>query len=159
MVTRHVRSIREWYTNARGEACRTRSCAERCSRNDERITLSFRVLHPFHSAFYTLAGQCFAPCSSHESCRANPAAKPPRRSPARWASVWRLGLRIRGLATEEIAQREGIATSDALLAFLASGTAQQLFGDSLKLWWNGPSTVADQYEREKRNRTSGEAGC
>lgn len=56
------------------------------------------------------------------------------------------------LTIEQIAADERIGASKALTDFLASNTAAQLFDDSLKRWWEGPSSLADAYEAEKAAR-------
>ena len=52
------------------------------------------------------------------------------------------------MAIEELSEREGIAPEEAAARFLASETARRLFDDSLKLWWDGPSTIVDDYLEE-----------
>ena len=52
------------------------------------------------------------------------------------------------MVIDEIATREGISPEEAAFRFLSSETARRLFDDSLKLWWDGPSTIADDYLEE-----------
>lgn len=57
---------------------------------------------------------------------------------------------VASLAIAEIAEREQISSTEAAECFLTSRTAEQLFDDSLKLWWDGPSAIADLYYEETR---------
>lgn len=55
---------------------------------------------------------------------------------------------IAAMAIEEISSLQGIAPEVAATSFLASDTARRLFDDDLKLWWDGPSVVVDDYLQE-----------
>ena len=52
------------------------------------------------------------------------------------------------MVIEELATREGLSPEEAAARFLSSETARRLFDDSLKLWWDGPSTIVDDYLEE-----------
>lgn len=55
---------------------------------------------------------------------------------------------LTAMAVEEIAHRKGISTDEALLGFLSSQTARMLYdNEEAKLWWDGPSAIADEYLR------------
>lgn len=53
------------------------------------------------------------------------------------------------MVAEELANELDISQTDALEAFLSSRTAALLYNPSLKLWWDGPSSVASAFLREK----------
>ncbi|MBQ6503626.1 MAG: hypothetical protein IJI57_06910 [Flexilinea sp.] len=55
------------------------------------------------------------------------------------------------LTVEEIAGIEQRDQSDVLPEFLSSRTAQMLYDRSTKLWWDGPSSIAERYMIEKAN--------
>ena len=55
------------------------------------------------------------------------------------------------LTVLEIAENELRDPSDVLPEFLASRTARMLYDPSLKLWWDGPSAIAERYMIEKAN--------
>lgn len=52
------------------------------------------------------------------------------------------------MATEEIAARLNISETQALKKLLASKACENLYDDSLKLWWDGPSALADKFIEE-----------
>ena len=52
------------------------------------------------------------------------------------------------MAVEEIADEEQRDPSDVLPEFLASRTAAMLYDRSTKLWWDGPTAVAELYKTE-----------
>lgn len=52
------------------------------------------------------------------------------------------------MVIDELAMRENISPEEAASRFLSSETARRLFDDSLKLWWDGPSTIVDDYLEE-----------
>ena len=58
------------------------------------------------------------------------------------------------LTVEEIAKATGDDPTSVLYDFVASRTGMLLYDESSKLWWNGPSYVADMYLAEK-GRLSG----
>ena len=52
------------------------------------------------------------------------------------------------LASVDIADAIGCDTTQALAAMLASKTGEQLYDDSLKLWWESPRDIATAYLQE-----------
>ena len=53
------------------------------------------------------------------------------------------------LAIERAAHELGISTGDALTRFFESRTAEALYDDSLKYWWDGPAAVCDMFLAEQ----------
>ena len=47
-----------------------------------------------------------------------------------------------------IAADLGISNTQALAGFLASRTAEMLYDEETKLWWDGPAAIAQMYEDE-----------
>lgn len=39
---------------------------------------------------------------------------------------------------------------ELLLEFMKSNTAKMLYDDSIKLWWDGPSAVAEEFKSQKK---------
>ena len=56
------------------------------------------------------------------------------------------------MAVEEIADAEKRDPSDVMPEFLASHTAEMLYDTGTKLWWDGPSSVAEQYFTEQHKQ-------
>lgn len=54
------------------------------------------------------------------------------------------------MAVEEIAADLDISQSEALTDFLLSRTGHMLYDDSYKLWWDGPSAIAQAYKDERK---------
>ncbi|MBO4266024.1 MAG: hypothetical protein J5910_02440 [Lachnospiraceae bacterium] len=54
------------------------------------------------------------------------------------------------MVTEEVAERENREPELVLHDILASNTAKILYDEDSKLWWDGPSAVADLYIKEKQ---------
>lgn len=52
------------------------------------------------------------------------------------------------MAAADIAETLGISNTQALTGFLASKTAQMLYDEETKLWWDGPAAIAQMYEEE-----------
>lgn len=52
------------------------------------------------------------------------------------------------MAVTEIAEDMKISTSEALARFLSSNTGKLLYDDETKLWWAGPSAIAEAFEKE-----------
>lgn len=52
------------------------------------------------------------------------------------------------MAVEEIAEDMKISREEALVGFLSSNTGKILYDDSTKLWWDGPSAIAEAFKRE-----------
>lgn len=63
---------------------------------------------------------------------------------------------VASVAIQEIAEEFGLGLDAAAGGFLASDTARRLFDDGTKLWWDGPSTVVDDYLREVAERSATE---
>ena len=58
---------------------------------------------------------------------------------------------VAAMAIEELAQLDHTDASTAAAGFLASKTAERLFDDSTKLWWDGSSTIVDDYLEERES--------
>lgn len=56
------------------------------------------------------------------------------------------------LTVEELALESNKTTESALLSFMESQTGKMLYDDSTKLWWDGPSAIADEYKKEMAAR-------
>ena len=54
------------------------------------------------------------------------------------------------LVITELAQESGKKPSDILPEFLASKTGKLLCDGNSKLWWSGPSDIAEQYKSERK---------
>lgn len=54
------------------------------------------------------------------------------------------------MTVDEIAETLGKETQYVLKDFLESKTGKLLYDESSKLWWNGPSYIADLYMEEKK---------
>jgi len=52
------------------------------------------------------------------------------------------------MLAEDVAEEVGKPAEEVLLDFMQSRTAIDLYNDSLKLWWDGPTVVGEQYKRE-----------
>lgn len=52
------------------------------------------------------------------------------------------------MAVEELATEEKKSTDEVLLSFMESNTGKMLYDDSLKLWWDGPTVVAEEFKKE-----------
>lgn len=52
------------------------------------------------------------------------------------------------MAIEEIAQETKQNQEKVLLEFMKSKTAKMLYDDSTKLWWDGPSSVAEEFKNQ-----------
>jgi len=52
------------------------------------------------------------------------------------------------LVVEELAEQLGVDSSKVLTDFVASNTGTLLYDESSKLWWNGPSYIAEMYKKE-----------
>lgn len=50
------------------------------------------------------------------------------------------------MTVEQIAQETNQPQEKVLLDFMKSNTAKMLYDDSTKLWWDGPSAVAEEYK-------------
>ena len=54
------------------------------------------------------------------------------------------------MAVEEITDMTGEKPQDVINDFLKSRTGKALYDTATKLWWNGPSYIADMYLEEKK---------
>ena len=57
------------------------------------------------------------------------------------------------LAVDEISLETGEDVMAILPNFIASKTAEILYDESSKLWWNGPAYIAEMYLAEKNRLT------
>lgn len=53
------------------------------------------------------------------------------------------------LTVDEISERLGRDPIDVMPEFIGSRTARVLYDESTKLWWDGPSAIAEMYLEEK----------
>ena len=53
----------------------------------------------------------------------------------------------------EIAQNMNISATEALERFLLSNTGKLLYEEELKLWWDGPSSIVEMFEKEVENKS------
>lgn len=53
------------------------------------------------------------------------------------------------MVVEEIAEETGKDRKDILIDFLSSKTGKFLYDETTKLWWSGPSYIAEMYMQEK----------
>ena len=52
------------------------------------------------------------------------------------------------MVVEEIAEETGKDRKDILIDFLPSKTGKFLYNETTKLWWSGPSYIAEMYMQE-----------
>lgn len=52
------------------------------------------------------------------------------------------------VVVDELAQDLHLDTAELLLQFVVSKTGKLLFDESSKLWWSGPSDIAQMYKTE-----------
>lgn len=52
------------------------------------------------------------------------------------------------MVVEEIAEETGKDRKDILIDFLSSKTGKCLYDETTKLWWSGPSYIAEMYMQE-----------
>ncbi len=55
---------------------------------------------------------------------------------------------VAALTIEALSKAEKKSTTELLPQFLASRTAHTLYDESSKLWWDGPSAIAQMYMDE-----------
>lgn len=53
------------------------------------------------------------------------------------------------MAIEQLAEETNQSQEKVLLDFMKSNTAKMLYDDSTKLWWDGPSVVAEEFKNQK----------
>lgn len=58
------------------------------------------------------------------------------------------------LVVQELSKDMGRDSSVVMEEFMDSKTAEMLCKEELKLWWNGPSDIAEMYREELKNYTS-----
>lgn len=51
------------------------------------------------------------------------------------------------MAVEQISAEINQSQEKVLLDFMESNTAKMLYDDSTKLWWDGPSAIAEEYKK------------
>ena len=51
------------------------------------------------------------------------------------------------MAVEQISVEINQSQEKVLLDFMESNTAKMLYDDSTKLWWDGPSAIAEEYKK------------
>lgn len=56
------------------------------------------------------------------------------------------------MVVEELSEDLGKDTKDILAEFCLSKTGKALYDESTKLWWNGPSYIADMYKEEIKEK-------
>ena len=52
------------------------------------------------------------------------------------------------MVVEEITEETGKDRKDVLIDFLSSKTGKFLYDETTKLWWSGPSYIAEMYMQE-----------
>ena len=52
------------------------------------------------------------------------------------------------MVVEELAEETGRDRKDVLIDFLSSKTGKFLYDETTKLWWSGPSYIAEMYMQE-----------
>lgn len=58
------------------------------------------------------------------------------------------------MVVEELAEDLGRDSKDVLAEFYVSRTGKALYDEDTKLWWNGPSYIADVYKEELASKTA-----
>lgn len=53
------------------------------------------------------------------------------------------------MVVDELAEYFGMDTNDMLVEFLLSTTGKLLYDEESKLWWCGPSDIAEMYKNER----------
>ena len=51
------------------------------------------------------------------------------------------------MAVEQLSAEKKQSQEKVLLDFMESNTAKMLYDDSTKLWWDGPSAIAEEYKK------------
>lgn len=51
------------------------------------------------------------------------------------------------LTVEELSKQFDKTFEEMLLEFMKSNTAKMLYDDSTKLWWDGPSSIAEDFKK------------
>ena len=59
---------------------------------------------------------------------------------------------LAAMVVEQLAQEDHRDPTDVFPEFMASQTAQMLYDEETKLWWDGPATVVRTYRDEKAHK-------
>lgn len=54
------------------------------------------------------------------------------------------------MVVDDLAEEMHLSPTDLLPRFIASRTGRLLYDETSKLWWSGPSDIADMYKAEIR---------
>ena len=60
------------------------------------------------------------------------------------------------MVVEQLAQETKLPQEELLLEFMKSNTAKMLYDDSTKLWWDGPSAVAEEFKSQRKQENKNE---
>ena len=52
------------------------------------------------------------------------------------------------MVVEQLAKEQNKNIEEVLISFMESNTGRMVYDDSTKLWWDGPSAVAQEYKNE-----------
>nr|WP_300789986.1 hypothetical protein [uncultured Acetatifactor sp.] len=55
------------------------------------------------------------------------------------------------MVVDELAEEMRLDPTDLLSCFITSRTGRLLYDESSKLWWSGPSDIAEMYKAEWKN--------
>ena len=55
------------------------------------------------------------------------------------------------MVVDDLAEEMHLSPTDLLPRFIASRTGKLLYDETSKLWWSGPSYIADMYKAEIKN--------
>lgn len=55
------------------------------------------------------------------------------------------------MVVDDLAEEMHLSPTDLLPRFIASRTGRLLYDEASKLWWSGPSDIADMYKAEINN--------
>lgn len=55
------------------------------------------------------------------------------------------------MVVDELAEEMRLDPTDLLSCFITSRTGRLLYDESSKLWWSGPSDIAEMYKAERKN--------
>lgn len=55
------------------------------------------------------------------------------------------------MVVDDLAEEMHLSPTDLLPRFIASRTGRLLYDETSKLWWSGPSDIADRYKAEINN--------
>ena len=58
------------------------------------------------------------------------------------------------MAIEQIAKETNQPLEKTLLSFMESNTAKMLYDYSIKLWWDGPTAIAEEYKKSPSSATA-----